>query len=108
MEILVLLEPGNGDICVYCLIIPGNCVQFYIQDWYDEMVEKHGCQYGLDKYFDLKPVEGYDDIYVTNETPCITGSCDGFMKMLISEMEQKGISGYQYNKQRNMLSKSYR
>ena len=109
ISVLTTVEAASGRMGLYaCMVqvIYGNELRICIQDWYDQMVEKHGTECSLEKYFNLKPIEGHSDIYATNETRRISGSGSQFLKALISEMEKKGITGF--NIQQSSLTKTYR
>lgn len=88
-------------------IINGNCIQIYIQDYYDGLISKCGKEHGLDNYFHLNPVNGYDDLYTSKITPHIDGNSAKFMQNLYNTLKTQYQINYSYDTKLKILSKTF-
>ena len=75
-------------------------------DWSDGMIGKYGTE-GLGKYFNLIPVEGYEDMYATISKPKITGNRKEFLKNLMNEANTLYHWNYKLDKKNGILTMTF-
>lgn len=110
-EVLLAVEKVSGPLGIYnCTVqvVDGNALQIHIQDWYDDLIMKCGKEYGLEKYFNLKPVEGYSGIYTSLLTPHIAGNAKSYLKKVMEEIEIQYHLGYEFDNRIGAASKNYK
>ena len=111
IEMLLEVEKVSDALCIYnCTVQVAyeNTLQIRIQDWHDDMIMKHGKEFGLEKYFNLKPVEGYSGIYISVLRPHVSGNAKGVIKKVMEEIEMQYHFGYEYDSEFGTFVKNFR
>lgn len=109
VDVLKVVEKAGPTLIYSCTVqvIAGNNVQIQIVDGYDASIPKCGAEYGLDKFFNLNPANGTNDIYISKVAPHISGSSKQFLNSLEQALSVNQLMGYRRNNSLDALGKCF-